>query len=189
MRLWDERGFGNVTAADICTAADVTQGAFFRDVKSMSELGVLAAAAILPIRNFADELILFQGSTFEFLDRAIERISEAFAGREALLLAVLRKELGHNAVWADDDGAVQVIRWALARGQARGEIDPMVSVETSATALLSVMVGSVAQSCALGHDLDTTLATIRRRARFVLENLQPQQPTASGTTQEPGHHE
>lgn len=169
MRLWDERGFENVTVVDICEAADITQSAFFHHAKSVTDLGVSALAELLPLQTFTGELILFQGTTDEFIDRAFGLVSDRLGGHGALLLALMRKQLGHNAVWTDDDGVVQVVRWALARGQARGEIDSEVPIAIATTTILAVMVGSATQSHALGHDLDTTLDTMSRRARDTLK--------------------
>lgn len=173
MRLWTERGFENVSVLDICEAADITQSAFFHHVKSMTELGVSALAEILPLQTFANELILFQGTTEEFLDRAFGLVSQRLGGHDALLLAMMRKQLGHDAVWADEDGVVQVVRWAIARGKARGEIDPAIPTEVATTTLLAIMVGSATQSQALGHDLDTTIEAINRRARWTLDWYRP----------------
>jgi AcrR family transcriptional regulator len=190
MRLWNERGFENVSVVDICEAADITQSAFFHHVKSMTELGVSALAAILPLRTFANELILFQGTTHEFLDKAFGLVSERLAGHDPLLLAMMRKQLGHDAVWVDDDGVVQIVRWAIARGKARGEIDPSIPTEVATTTFLAIMVGSATQSQALGHDLDTTIEAIVRRARWTLDWYQPQprfdEPPAVGLADDGG---
>lgn len=142
LHLWSERGYEDVTVADICADAGATQAAFYYHFGSMSSLVVEALHDELSSDVFLDYLAMSSDPTWDVAVNLIEVAWAQFTRfRSGLLLAAVRTGLFEPAMWEGYPGLSRLVELLLRRGQGRGDVDEDIDVEVVARTIISIVLG------------------------------------------------
>jgi AcrR family transcriptional regulator len=132
MRLFARSGFGAVTIADICDAADVGRGTFFLHFPTKAAL--LYEFNQRVAEDFRASLALPRGAAHDELRALVERISIELVAQAEIMSAMLAEFFASPealAAASTDDALPRLVMEIVRRGQERGEfarrIDPRLA--------------------------------------------------------------
>jgi AcrR family transcriptional regulator len=148
LRLFEKRGFQNVTVEDITEAADVGKGTFFNYFESKDHvLGVMAEIQLGKVREASSHAALNKQPIRTVLHRLAKRLAEEPGRSPGLARAFISSFLTSPSVREILKRNMQEGRKAIGRliaeGQKRGEIDPRLKPAKVAPQFLQACLGSV----------------------------------------------
>lgn len=167
MTLWAQRGFDNVSIADICEVASVSNSTFFYHYKSVTALGLELFGQIIPVTDLVTVLITSQGDTWSVIDRMLDLTIETLDGHDQLVVALMKDQLGSRVMWDDPVGLTYVFKFIVQRGQVRGEIEPSLDPATASDVMAAAFVGLCARAAAEATPTKELAERIRESAHFL----------------------
>lgn len=149
--LWLDRGFNQVSIAEICEAANVSNSTFFYHYKSVTELGLAVFGEIVPVTDLITVLVTTHGDSASVIDRMLDLTVERMHGHDQLVTALMKEQLGSPVMWNDPVGLMYVFNFLVQRGQVRGEIradlDPVSAADSIAAAFAGLCARAAAEAC------------------------------------------
>jgi AcrR family transcriptional regulator len=148
LQLFAERGFANVTVADITEAADVGKGTFFNYFDSKDHVvGVMAEIQLGKVREALEQAASGKRSVQSALRHLFERVAEE-PGRSpdlarALISSFLASEVVRRQVDRNMAEGRRMAAHMIELGQSRGEIDPKLKREQVALLLQQTFMGTL----------------------------------------------
>jgi len=149
LRLFARDGFDRVTVQQICEAADVARGTFFRHYPTKSALLFEFNRAIAI--EFAARLVEPRGDAQSEFRALVHLLVERWLEQADVMRAMLRAFVAApEPVPADEHDLAHVIADLVARGQERGElrnsIDPRLAAAVFLAGSTAILTGHVFQS-------------------------------------------
>lgn len=141
-KLWSERGFDEVSVADICEVAGVTQAAFFYHHKSMSALVVAVFRREMSLAPLGEWLIFTESDTINLIDELVDLGANAVRKYPTeLARATVRAATFDEGMWSDYQGLGHIAELTLRRGQARGEVRNDIDLQAFSRAIVGIAIG------------------------------------------------
>lgn len=146
--LFREKGFDQVTVAEITEAADIGKGTFFTYFPTKEAvLGYLGESVVEPIAADLAEALQRGSRAPDAIDSAFQSACAWHERHRSLTEQVVLASLRHPAAFSADAGnqarLLSVLAGAVGSGQARGDFDPGVRPEDAAIVLSSTYFGTV----------------------------------------------
>ena len=172
IRLFAERGYHNVSIADICSSVGVTVGVFYHYFKTKSDV-------YRAVSTDTDEL--FRTIPLEKTD-CIGRVLEILhhygcvteqLGRDTMSVIVTPL----NRLIYPNNYAAKLLRQTLEEGRASGEIRADVPPDDQMAVFFSIIWGQVCLWC--GGRTESLSESMDRAAKAAVEMLRPQTGPAS----------
>jgi len=180
MELFSERGFGAVTIAEICDAADVGRGTFFLHFPTKASLLHEFNARVADA--FRAELAPPRTSARRELEALVERMAEELQTRAEVMAAMLSEFFNTpeslTPVSTRNDALPELITEIVESGQARGEFSRRVDARLAAASFLAT--AATILSGRVFREGDLPVAEINRQfLQLTLNGLSPEGDHAS----------
>ncbi len=173
MRLFARSGFGAVTLAEICEAADVGRGTFFLHFPSKAAL--LYEFNQRVAEDFRASLVEPRAPARAELTALVERMSVELVAQAEIMTAMLAEFFASPetlAAYSGEDALPSLVTEIIQRGQARGEFTRRIDARLAAASFFATAAAII--SGQVFRDGDVSPEEINRQfLRITFSGLAP----------------